>query len=58
MLGYASIGYMLCNIEKNKIIVPRDVQFNENDTGFDTNIPEINKKRRKPIRDLEWGFRT
>ena len=41
MVGYAPNGYRLWDVKKNKIIVARDVKFDENNFWYKNNLVEI-----------------
>lgn len=49
MMGYAQTGYRLWDIDKQKLIVARDVIFNENEFWY---------KRSVSVRDDEYGDKT
>ena len=44
MIGYAQTGYRLWNLERNKVIVPRDVQFDENSLYFKRNYITVERE--------------
>lgn len=41
MLGYAPTGYRLWSLEKQKLVICRDVEFDENNFHFKRNIVEV-----------------
>lgn len=47
MLGYAPTGYRLWSLEKQKLIVARDVEFDENSFYFKKQLIEINQNNEK-----------
>ena len=44
MIGYAQTGYRLWNLETNKVIVSRDVQFDENSFYFKINYITVERE--------------
>lgn len=47
MMGYTLTGYRLWSIEKQKIIISRNVTFNENDIYFRNTQIQINIEENK-----------
>lgn len=51
MVGYAPTGYRLYSLERNKIIISRDVQFDEGQFFFKNNIIDISNSNSEDISD-------